>query len=127
MGSGITSAVTPTVASVTSGAGGGLVSSGGGGILGGFGRTLSNPIVAGQLISGIGAGLSQNSANKARERELERIAGNYEGIGDTLYRLPEGQDGQQYQQAADKYDPAVYGGGKVRYNPQTKRIEARTG
>jgi hypothetical protein len=90
---------------------------GGGGILG---FMNNNPIIAGQMIQGIGGGLMANERAKAEERDIRRIRDNYSDTSG-LFRLngPSGIGG-------DPYSEAIYGNmqqqGPVAYDRQTKRI-----
>lgn len=96
---GVTGAIANPVQIATGGIAGGGGAAGGGGIFSGL---LGNPLMAGSIISGIGQGMAQKSADKAalKRDQLERdnIAANYNTSGGLL-------------------DPAVLAGNAPTYDP----------
>lgn len=101
----------------------GGVPAGGGGI-GGIFKGM-DPLMKGQLISGIGQGLLANEQIKAQRRaqreERDRIEASYANIGDSLFRA--GDPGNRGQDPNTRFNAPVYG--KVNYDPQTGRIIPR--
>lgn len=85
----------------------------GGGILGFLNR---NQIVGGMAIQGLGQGLMASEQNKAAQRERDQIAANYgDGSG-----LPQYQSqGNNFANAADVFNAAIYAGKKIEYDPKT--------
>lgn len=108
----------------TTAAAGGAASSGGG-FLSGIGDFVgSNPIVAGQLISGVGAGLAANEERKAirkqREEDRAAIEANYAGLADIL-----GQDTSTRRDSSgfgQYFDERIYGNKKYAYNAAQGRV-----
>lgn len=91
---------------------------------GGIGGIFGNmdPMMKGQLISGIGQGLLANEQQKAQRRaekeERDRIEANYSGIGDSLFRAD--APSNTGQSPGTRFNAPVYG--RVTYDPQTGRI-----
>lgn len=130
MGSGAGGAATSAAVANAAGASGGLgaamggqsvvapvVSSTGpvssGGI---FGFLNRNPIVGGMAIQGLGQGLMASEQNKAAQRERDQIAANYgDGSGLPQYQSP----GNNFANAADIFNSAIYAGKKIEYDPKT--------
>lgn len=98
----------------------GGVPAGGGGI-GSIFRGM-DPMMKGQLISGIGQGLLANEQLKAQRRaqreERDRIEASYANMDDSLFRL--GAPSNTGQDPNSRFNAPVYG--KVQYDPQTGRI-----
>lgn len=101
--------------------------SSGGGMLGGLGRAFGSldPMVQGQLISGIGRGISANEDFKDRQREREAIESNYADTSG-YFRAPAGgqPQGLGLQTGAQRYSPTIYGQSRLTYDPSTGRVVA---
>lgn len=95
--------------------------SSGGGLLGGIGRFVEkNPIVAGQVISGIGGGLSAAQDRKAAVKDRKHAEANYADTSG-LYRLNNDADLlSSVGEAGDRYRDIIYG--KVRYDKRSGRL-----
>jgi len=125
-GSGVLAPVASSAGSLISSA---PAVSSGGGLGGAFGRVLGgvgtfaekNPILFGNLVSGVGQGIMANEAAKERRREQERIAASYDGIGSVLPTY-DGSGGLGMPQASTVFNSSIYQGQKVSVDPRTGQL-----
>lgn len=111
---GATAAAAPAIAGATS--------AGSGGVLGGIVNFLGkNPVITGNLINGIGAGLSNSAALSAQRDRDQQIRDNYSDTSG-LFQITPGPAPEADPQRPNGYSDVIYGGGNVAYDRTTGRI-----
>lgn len=94
--------------------------SGGGGFLGAMFR--DNPIVAGQMLAGVGEGLLAGQASKSERKAMER---NYSGMDGLMTAEEVAYDGER-PNAGDHFNERIRGAQRFAYNPNRGRIAPMT-